>query len=88
MGGAVWGGLRDAYPGRWLVPIPTHALPSNDCPRTPRAHPAGTLAAVWLRLEALKACVRLKVSLGLNMRLALKEMMGGGGGQGAAGGTR
>ena len=38
--------------------------------------PAVTLPAVWLRLEALKASVRLKVTI--NVRLA-KEVMGGAG---------
>jgi hypothetical protein len=36
---------------------------------------SGTLAAVWLRLEALKAAVKLKLSLNLR---ALKDVMGGG----------
>jgi hypothetical protein len=35
---------------------------------------AGTLSAVWLRLEALKTSVKLKLTL--NMR-ALKDVMGG-----------
>lgn len=43
---------------------------------TPALTPcAGTLAAVWLRLEALKAAVKLKLSLNLR---ALKDVMGGG----------
>lgn len=36
--------------------------------------PAGTLAAVWLRFEALRSSVKLKITL--NVRLA-KEALGG-----------
>lgn len=47
-------------------------------PHTPTT--AATLPAIWLRLEALKAGVRVKVALGVSIRMALGQ-----GGGGAAG---
>lgn len=49
-------------------------MPTCRCAHAPCPPSAATLPAVWLRLEALKASVRLKVTL--NVRLA-KELAGG-----------